>query len=289
MVQNDKLQIVVCLTLLLATLMFTCCASSFRIEKVLRYEDDDVSLLFDPECSGILGWITTNSGEKKVLSLIRNLTKQHCTQTTLFLDIGANCGMYGLYASSMGCRTLLFDAQPGCHRLIRSNIHMNHQVSGLASLIPRPVSDKHMVLTVPKSTGCSGAFSVSVGNKIGHGGNVSIPSISVPDAIGRHPVFLAKIDTEGHELQVLRSMRPLAEQRLVLNIIVEVTPLFWKRDLVDRKDVFEEIALYERQGCTIVRVLELGEASPAVPFSISGLHEYLVHGDFVQEDLWIRC
>jgi FkbM family methyltransferase len=115
-------------------------------------------------------------------------------------------------------------------------------------------------------------------------------------------LHVVKIDTEGYEVPVLRSMKKLLAAKKLHHIVVEVTPLFWARDGVERETVYIEFLPFLAAGCSIQRVLdvrleaETGDGSGVTGVTSSHqldtpakLHEYLVKRQFVQEDLYINC
>jgi FkbM family methyltransferase len=69
-------------------------------------------------------------------------------------------------------------------------------------------------------------------------------------------VKLVKVDAEGNELNVLRSLAPLIVDRRVGNLVVELTPIFWARAGVlvnDMIDVLCTIVASGYNGVTLAR------------------------------------
>ena len=72
----------------------------------------------------IVRWIVNQmSGEGKVSKVFTTYLGKHnrCNPTSsnrssIVLDIGANAGVYGLYAAARNCTTYFFDVQPICQR-----------------------------------------------------------------------------------------------------------------------------------------------------------------------------
>ncbi len=83
----------------------------------------------------------------------------------IVLDIGANGGIYGLYAAYKGCQTYFFEIQPACIRNIYSSILINNFVSH-ANIIPHPMgNDSSSVISLDETSLCYGIYRLSTGNQ----------------------------------------------------------------------------------------------------------------------------
>ena len=306
------------------------CASALKaregkVVQTLQYAEPGGKLLhLDMQSKTIMNWITSVSpDEKKVHELFRYLFKSGCAQGKVFVDVGANAGFYSLVAGVYGCQVLLFDPQPLCVDLIRQNLCMNQQypviAEGKVAIVGRPVADVAKNISMTGIGVCEGTFSVDKQAKqassslvtpaagAGSGKVFFRETVSLDDMLlGLHngglELHVIKVDTEGYEVPVLRSMKKLLAAKKLHHIVVEVTPLFWARDGVERESVYTEFLPFFAAGCSIQRVLDvkftLGNTSgdPSVTSSsdtlldtAEKLHEYLVKREFVQEDLYINC
>ena len=118
------------------------------------------------------------NGEKKIGNVFKNKLKEcssvlpsspdeqkAVTRRPVVLDIGANAGIYGLYAGKMGCQTYFFEIQPVCIRNIYSSILIN-SMDGHASIIPFPVGNEtNKVIELDESSHCFAIYRVSTGNQ----------------------------------------------------------------------------------------------------------------------------
>jgi FkbM family methyltransferase len=203
----------------------------------------------------------------------------------------------------------MFDPQPACVELIQHQLCLNSHYpiigSGLGvGVINRPVSEEKKSLILAEwdqggfSGKCQGSYSVDVQSK-----QTATPATKfIRDTIVLDDLLMdtnlhltvVKIDTEGFEMQVLRSMRRLLQAKRVSHMVVEVTPVFWKRDGIAREAVYQEFEPLLGLGCQMGRVLDVNLAG-AVPViqnpldTPEKLKEYLVQRDFVQEDLYVKC
>jgi len=194
----------------------------------------------------IIGWLHGAIGEQYVADTFKAVLKDGCKKNEIVLDIGANLGYYGLYAAYKGCQVLFFDPQPLCARRIQMSIIKNG-FQNKAAVIPRPVSDSHdLVLNVTWETGCDGRYPMTqletfhnFGEYKGSWGvEAVLPEELLPPD---YSVKIMKIDTEGAELWVLRSIQELVKQGKIENIVVEMTPQFWPSRGVE-KEVIAEVA-----------------------------------------------
>ena len=115
----------------------------------------------------IVQWIINQmSGEGKVSKVFTTyLGKQNrcnpsssssSNRSSIVLDIGANAGVYGLYAAARNCTTYFFDVQPICQRWIYAAILANRLTN--AFMIPYAVANTSQQITVRGSNSCHGGF-----------------------------------------------------------------------------------------------------------------------------------
>jgi FkbM family methyltransferase len=165
---------------------------------------------------------------------------------SIFLDIGANAGFYGLYASAVGCRTYFFDIQEECHDWISSAIDKNkfHH----AALIPYPIGNVTQTLHIKeRSNGCHGTFSFSSTGAEWYLDKMKIPEpldvkmIRIDDILMHamkentlQPIACIKVDVEGYEIGIIASMRNLVRHKqktdgthTVKNLVIELSPPRW--------------------------------------------------------------
>lgn len=255
------------------------------------------------------------------LSIRNNLAG--CGTSNVFVDVGANAGFYSVLAAAYGCQVVAFDPQPACAQLLECNMCLNAHYASMASgahgvaLVSRPVSDVAGVsisMTVSGTAAqpiCDGQFSVyqhqsaAVASTSASGNataaaaapaaTFNTTAVSLDDLLldSHLHLHVVKIDTEGYELSVLKSMRQLLATKRVAYILVEVTPLFWARDGLAREDVYNEFSGLLRLHCTIQRAMDVNFSDDKNIATLldteEKLREYLVLREFVQEDLLVSC
>ncbi len=126
----------------------------------------------------------------------------------IFLDIGANFGLYTVLASHMNVaeRVCAFEPGPRNRAQLFANLYLNRMTEKVG-VYPQAVSDIDGVITMQldpeTSTGTS-----RIGQVDGVGTEVMCARLdSLIDADSQHVIL--KIDIEGHELQALNGMTNL--------------------------------------------------------------------------------
>lgn len=222
-----------------------------------------------------LPWVYGEPGERFVLSVFEEVLqngsacKNSRLDPPLVLDIGANEGFFGLLASAWGCRSTMFEPQPGCVDLIGESIRANCFDPLRTKLVPNPVSDVPFKLAVSASTVCSGGFPFHryVRRSTKSDGNPpadlnkyfrperirKVPSVAISEIYGKKldsKIKLVKIDVEGHELAILSDVLALVSRGRVDNIVVEVTPGWWGKEYDElRADrIWHEFELHGFRG-----------------------------------------
>jgi len=170
---------------------------------------------------------------------------------SVVLDIGANVGAYTLLAGALGRRVVAVEMQPGCREWQRCHsAQLGLDPTGWVRFLNRFVATSERVapVRVPK-TGCKTMASPSaVVGRWPHGLRTKetrkldkatpahlrnatriVRPVHLADYVRRHlphaRSFIAKVDTEGYEIQVLESMRALWPQLRAL--VVELQPAAW--------------------------------------------------------------
>lgn len=264
--------------------------------------DVDVQLTLTQDSDDIMAWIAKNSvGERKVHELFRSIFRAGCPSNALFVDVGANAGFYGLLAAAYGCQVVLFEPQPLCVNLIQRNFCLNRRYPAIRerdiNVIGRPVSVDTRPLAMSLPPLCRGSFSVVSGlpGVAGPRTNITVQPVSLDNIFvdSGADIFALKVDTEGFELSVLRTLRGMIAARRVQHMIIEVSPsVFVKDNIATREQVYAEFERFMDMQCTVQRVLVMsdGDAAAAKRFaSKDELKSFLVHENFSIEDVYVHC
>jgi FkbM family methyltransferase len=185
--------------------------------------------------------------------------------------------------------------------MIQRNLCLNRRFPSVAQghvgIIAAPISADPSPLEMDLPPRCHGSFSVKTGlpqsDVPGQRMKYTINPVSMDDIfLGTGTrIDIMKIDTEGFEFNVLRSMRQLLMQKRVHYIIVEVAPERWLGEkIISREEATEEmLKIYDMQ-CSFKRVkLVNGDVHGSLEMSRDELKELLLHKMATMEDLLIQC
>ena len=224
-------------------------------------------------------------------------------EKAVVLDIGSNTGFYGLLALAKGCAVVFVEPQPECNALISWSIRESGLDERKVRRVQQPVGREEewgKSLTVQSDNHCSGRFPIENaerGHKDAYGSSagsadskasMQIPFLPVSNMLelvglnASSKIQLIKIDTEGNELQILEAMLPLLQSWQVSNMVVEVTPMWWRHTGYSKNtgaEIFEQIADLGFHGSTI-RGHQIRDAA--------AMHDYIMLGHIYQDDLWLR-
>jgi FkbM family methyltransferase len=204
---------------------------------------------------------------------------QRASNDTVVLDIGANVGAYTLLAGALGKDVLAVEMQPGCQKWHRCHAWQLDQLRGRnrVRFLTRFVasSARHVAPVRVPITGCEVMASPSaVAGRWPHGMRTKetrkldkatatqlrnttrlVRPLHIADYVNNQfshtRSLVAKVDTEGYEIQVLKSMRRLWPRMRAL--IVELQPSAW---------TFANVSIV--QGLEILMALMAQEAMIAV-------------------------
>lgn len=153
----------------------------------------------------------------------------------IFVDIGANVGLYSLYLATCGdVRTLAIEPQPGI--LERLRFHLAANPSAKVDVLPIALSDLAGEATLVINDSDSGGTHVDKRDgRQDPGERITVPSeplIAVLADAGLGTIDALKIDVEGAEDIVLTPFLRDAPQSLLPRLIlIEDTRGFWNIDL----------------------------------------------------------
>jgi len=157
--------------------------------------------------------------------------------SALVLDIGANTGWFSaLAAHCYGAHVHAFEPQLECMvgacAVLRQN-SIDDRVDWHVNF----VAAQHFAKEIPDLFANDGSASLSLAScdpgfssrqtKPPTGQITRVESIVIDEQFPTERFAVIKIDTEGHEIEVLESMRNVLTQRRVPHIVVEVSPNWW--------------------------------------------------------------
>ena len=157
---------------------------------------------------------------------INHLLQQHLPTQDVFIDIGANIGVYSLLAGKLmddSRRVIAFEANPATFAFLQEHIALN-RVSN-ATLYQVALGDDTGTITLQDCTAGNGRTSAvthdtsdracDVPLRRGDDLLVDVP----PDARG-----ICKIDVEGMEYHVVRGLQAVIATRPALWYVIEINP-----------------------------------------------------------------
>ena len=165
----------------------------------------------------------------QVDSFVDELTnnKGHC----VVIDVGMNDGFYTMLSAALGFRVYGFELQDVCVQIAYDFLKRN-QFEDRVIILNKPVSaHNNYVIPIPLSKACDGGFSFSGrftnatrGIPLGHlslpvGDKKEFHTIALDTFVpSGTKVDILKIDTEGHEPQVLEGAMGLIRARAICKI-----------------------------------------------------------------------
>ncbi len=164
---------------------------------------------------------------------------------SVFFDIGANIGIYSLFAAKLGHKVLSFE--PESHNFLSLNININDNDLE-EKIIAYPISiDQNMKISTLnifkfRFGGSGHSFDRSITSngkqfKPSHiQGSISITLDSFCEELKIYPEFI-KIDVDGNELRVVKGMNNLLSSKKIKSILIELNQNFDEHKKII--DIFE--------------------------------------------------
>ncbi|VDI17800.1 Hypothetical predicted protein [Mytilus galloprovincialis] len=180
--------------------------------------------IYDPNEDVHISRMIFNSGtwETPLVDKVVEAMKLH--PDAVFIDIGANIGMYSMTMAALGYRVIAIDCNiENVMRLCASARKAN--VTNKMSIIHNGISDKRSVLRLIKSTepnvGGMGVEQISSTSNITH--NLTANAILLDDLLEIFPIKSAiiKMDVEKHEDEILKGAKVFFEKVKVETVLLE--------------------------------------------------------------------
>ena len=170
-------------------------------------------------------------------------------------DVGANVGLYSLYAAKKGHKVFAFEPESLNFACLNLNISDN-QLNDKIMAFPLAINDENKISSLNLSKMKFGGSGNSFDRKITDSGNEFKPfynqgSVSfsldyVSEKFNFYPENI-KIDVDGNELKVINSMSHLLKNNLLKSICIELNPIFEEHAKVFEilKDNFNDYKKYQ--------------------------------------------
>jgi len=143
----------------------------------------------------------------------------HALQPTeIFIDIGANIGVYTILASKVvNAKSIAFEPIPQTFEKLKDQIQIN-QINHLVTLVNKGVGEKNQTLFFTNNKNTMNKVSV-----IGETKNTSqVEVITLDGQLDRDKNYLFKIDVEGFESNVIEGAHQILSSPNVVAIILEL-------------------------------------------------------------------
>ena len=205
---------------------------NYILKKKYFVQDDKKNNLFSLRLMGgaILGrGVTFYTKEPETVNWIKNFEKN-----SIFFDIGANIGIYSLFAAKLNHNTVSFE--PESHNFAALNININDN-NFEKKIISYPISlDEKLIISklniLKFRFGGSGhSFNRSL-NPQGKEFNASHTQGSISITLDKFceetKIFPdhVKIDVDGNELRVIKGMKGLLALKKIKSILIEIDRTF---------------------------------------------------------------
>lgn len=198
----------------------------------------------------------------------RFFEKQIRPQDTV-LDIGANLGVYTLYALRKGCKVFSFEPMPRICSILKDNIHVNgYEVSGRSHVIEAAVSDVCGTAAFYQNKGvcgqCSSLYRAETNETVEE---ITVQTLTLDSCREQFGVVdFIKIDVEGAEYFAFCGMRRLLMENHNIKLIMEFAPAHMRRAGVEPEQM---LALIGELGFTIYQINEAtAQAEPVEQSSL---------------------
>ncbi len=201
---------------------------NYILNKKYFVRDDKKNILFSLRLMGgaILGrGITFYTKEPETVDWIKNFNKD-----SIFFDIGANIGIYSLFAAKLNHKTISFE--PESHNFAALNININDN-NFEKKIISYPISlDEKMKISQLNifkfRFGGSGHSFDRLLNSQGKEfdtshtqGSISVTLDKFSEETNIYPDYI-KVDVDGNELRVINGMKNLLSSKKIKSILIEL-------------------------------------------------------------------
>lgn len=159
------------------------------------------------------------------------------------IDLGANQGVFTIYAASKGARVFCYEPEPCNYNILKSNINrnaLNSKVISCQSALSKDSGILKMYMTKGGDGESPGLFTSSMTLVEKNGDlnieTVNVKSITLEDVLKKHSleyVQLLKVDCEGSELDILLSTNDKCFEKIE-NIVMKTHDNYSQKAMCNR-------------------------------------------------------
>jgi O-antigen biosynthesis protein len=166
-------------------------------------------------------FIATNSYEGTTTNLITNLAMN----AKLFIDVGAHYGYFSLAVAQANpdCRIVAYEPVPQNYKAFLKNIEINnfHNIKVMNQAVSDKEGYEEFNLSVYSSRG---SFTPIDSDELA--GHITVQKVTLTDLLNENnnTSTIIKIDTEGHEYQIIAGMEKTLADRDDIQLILELHP-----------------------------------------------------------------
>ena len=183
-----------------------------------------------------------NEYEKFSLQILKNNLSAEST----FIDIGAHYGAYSLVAAECaGSKVLAVEPVPENFELLNLNVRANH-LDGLISTYNYAASDQNgeAEFNIPWASDSAGFYEHPNAETVR---KQLVEVRKIDDLVNGQRVDIIKIDTEGHEVSVLKGLAGTLKQNPQAKLIIELNPECLRRAGKSPEELFEVIRSFDKE------------------------------------------
>lgn len=160
-----------------------------------------------------------------------NFWRRSLAEGDLFIDVGANAGLYSLFAGSLGARVIALEPSSDSFSALERNIALNDSdITGLRKAVGE--TPGRFALTVGRDAMNSLAATAGADFEM-------VDVVTLDDVIGDQTVAGMKIDIEGFEYQALRGAERALRSHRIRAIQMEWNDLSLRNSGVSRIRIAE--------------------------------------------------
>lgn len=213
-------------------------SSIFKRDLILDWFDDAKFLVRKSETS-LTGNVYAYLNETNEMAFVLHYLRKD----DLFVDIGANSGIYTILASKViGARSFSIEPNTLSIERIRSNVNLN-QIESRVTILPFAVGSFQCLTRMTANLDSMNHIISNEETLISENTQFIVEQKTLDDLIGNEQPNVMKLDVEGYEYQVLLGSKTLLSKTSLKVIICEITELS-KRFSNTQEDIFSYLYNY---------------------------------------------